>query len=65
MALMAARFLPLRHALKRDPAARAWRDRALTPTTALDEEALALFQATEAARAEVAKRRRTAQRVGA
>ena len=30
----------------------------LTPTTALDGEALELFQATEAARAEVAKRRR-------
>ena len=64
MALIAARFLPLRHALKRDPAARAYTDRALTPTTALDEATLALFQATEAARADIAKRCRVAQRVG-
>lgn len=65
MAAMALRFLPLRRELKRDPAARAWRDRALTPTTAAEDGTLALFQATEAARADVAKRRRAAERLTA
>src|SRR4029453_9208854 len=58
MAVMAARFLPLRHALKRDPAARAYTDRALTPVTAADADELALFSSTEAARAASAKRKR-------
>ena len=58
MALMAARFLPLRRALKRDPAARAYTDRALTPVTAADAHELALFSATDAARAAAAKRKR-------
>lgn len=65
MAAMALRFLPLRRELKRDPAARAWRDRALTPTTAAEDGTLALFQQTEAARADVAKRRRAAERLTA
>lgn len=65
MAAMALRFLPLRRELKRDPAARHWRDRALTPTTTAEDGTLALFQATEAARTDVAKRRRAAERVTA
>nr|WP_294552877.1 radical SAM protein [uncultured Rhodopila sp.] len=48
MAVMAARLLLVRHRLKRDPAARDYRDLALTPTG--DEEALALFSSTEASR---------------
>jgi hypothetical protein len=64
MAAMAVRFLPLRRTLKRDPSARTWRDRALTPTTTADDASLALYQVTEAARTDVAKRRRAAERVG-
>jgi hypothetical protein len=60
MALMAARFLRLRRALKRDPDARAYTDRALAPVTAADADDLALFSAIEPARAAVAKRRRAA-----
>jgi radical SAM superfamily enzyme YgiQ (UPF0313 family) len=69
MALMAARFLRLRRRLKRDPAARAYTDRALTPVAAADADALALFSVTEAARtaaaAAAAKRRRVGTPVGA
>jgi radical SAM superfamily enzyme YgiQ (UPF0313 family) len=49
MGLMAARLLSLRHRLKRDRAARDYRDLALMPAD--DENALELFNATEAARA--------------
>jgi len=48
MGAMAARLLLVRHRLKRDPAARDYRDLALTPTG--DEAALALLTGTEAAR---------------
>jgi hypothetical protein len=58
MALMAARFLLLRRRLKRDPDARAYTDRALTPVAveggaAADADALALFSVTDAAHAPV------------
>jgi hypothetical protein len=65
MALTAARFLRLRRRLKRDPDARGYTDRALTPATAADDEDLALFSATEAARAAAAKRRKAPSPVGA
>jgi radical SAM superfamily enzyme YgiQ (UPF0313 family) len=45
---MAARLLMVRHGLKRDPAAREYRDLALTPVG--DDEALELLTVTEAAR---------------
>src|SRR3954469_24270113 len=51
MALMAARFLRLRPQLKRDPGARAYTDQALTPVSDAETEELALFSATDAARA--------------
>ena len=48
MGTMAARLLLVRHRLKRDPAAGAYRDLALTPTG--NDGALAMFTSTEAAR---------------
>jgi hypothetical protein len=56
MAWMTARFLSLRYRIKRDPAAMAYLDAALTPVR--DNEGLELFSATDAARTEVEKRRR-------
>jgi hypothetical protein len=49
MGLVAVRLLALRHRLKRDPAARDWRDLALTPPGS--GEASELLTTTEAARA--------------
>src|SRR5262249_44916270 len=53
VAWMMARFLYLRHRIKRDPAAMAYVDAALAPVR--DNEGLDLFSATDAARAEVEK----------
>ncbi len=62
MGIMAIRLLRLRHALKRDPAARDYRDLALTPVE--DGEELQLLTATEAARNAVRTRPRARAAVG-
>jgi hypothetical protein len=56
IAMMAARFIRLRHRLKRDPQAALYRDLALTPVA--EDRPLELFTATQAAMAAAAKRKR-------
>jgi radical SAM superfamily enzyme YgiQ (UPF0313 family) len=57
IALMAMRFIRLRHQLKRDPQAALYRDIALTPVA--EDGPLELFTATQAAIAAAARRRRS------
>jgi hypothetical protein len=57
IALMVARFIRLRHQLKRDPQACFYRDLALTPV--VEDRSLQLFTATEAAITAAAKRKRS------
>jgi hypothetical protein len=55
--IMAARMLLLRHRLKRDPAARDYRDLALTPVS--DDSTLEMLTVTEAARGAARSRLRS------